>query len=201
MANSVVCHLGKPRTAKPETQHEYGQMRVRMIQSPWVALSEQDFLWAVTVRGCPFYTALMQGSDLMEFQSEKAVWRTQSFFGLDFDKCDIGSREAISLFENQGLEPWAAYHTFGNNPKVNGGESFRLLWRVEADLNLTYDECSAALKEMRRVSYGRADKYALNPTRLFQGTNFGTLYWDTHARKLDLKELAQRFNHQDTKLK
>lgn len=188
MTGSVVCHLGKPRTTKPETQDEYGKMRVRMIQSPWVALSEEDFLWAVTVKGCPFYCALMQGSDLMEFQSEKAVWRMQSFVGADFDKCDLTAKETISLFQSQGLAPWSAYHTFSNDP--TNGESFRLLWKVEHDLNLTYEECSSALKKLRKASGGRADKYALNPTRLYQGTNSGTLYWDAFAPKLNLASLA-----------
>ena len=87
-----------PRTAKPETLQEYGKLREKMIQSPWVALSEVDFIDYVTQQGCPFYSALMQGRDLMELQYEKLVWRTQSLVGLDFDVCDIPGTDMVEWF-------------------------------------------------------------------------------------------------------
>ena len=65
--DSILCHLGAPRTAKPATLQEYGKLREQMIQKPWVALSEVDFVRAVTEQGCPFYQSLMNGRDLMEF--------------------------------------------------------------------------------------------------------------------------------------
>ena len=75
MTNSIVCHLGAPRYAKPETLQEYGKLREQMIQRPWVCLSEEEFVTAITQKGCPFYQGLMQGRDLMELQYERLVWR------------------------------------------------------------------------------------------------------------------------------
>jgi hypothetical protein len=185
----IVCHLGLPRTAKPETLAEYGKLREKMIQSPWVALSEVDFINYVTQQGCPFYQALMDGRDLMEKQYEKLVWRTQTLAGLDFDVCDVPVDDMIGWLTHKGLRPWLAYFTFSNNP-VNRGQSYRLLWRVDTDLNLTYDECAKALKELKKYTFNRADKHALNPTRMFQGTNSGFCHYDANAKRLNLKELA-----------
>jgi hypothetical protein len=187
--SSILCHLGAPRSAKPQSLQEYGKLREQMIQRPWVALSEVDFVRAVTEQGCPFYSALMQGRDLMELQYEKLVWRTQSLVGLDFDVCDMSGREMTNWFSLRNMAPWLGYYTFSNDP-ANGGESYRLLWRVETDLNLTYDECAAALKKMKALSFNRADKHACNPSRLWQGTNSGFFHYNANGKRLNLKELA-----------
>jgi hypothetical protein len=190
MTQSILCHLGAPRTAKPATLQEYGKLREQMIQRNWVSLSEVDFVRAVTEQGCPFYQALMDGRDLMEKQFEKLVWRTQTLAGLDFDVCDVPVDDMIGWLTHKGLRPWLAYFTFSNNP-ANGGQSYRLLWRVDVDLNLTYDECSRALKELKKYAFNRADKHALNPTRMYQGTNSGFCHYDANAKRLNLKELAK----------
>jgi hypothetical protein len=65
-----------------------------------------------------------------------------------------------------------------------------LLWRVETDLNLTYDECSRALKAMRKQSGDLSDKNAANPTRMWQGSNSGFFHYAQDAKRLNLKELA-----------
>lgn len=187
--SKVLCHLGQPRTAKPATQHEYGIMRNQMIQSPWVALSDEEFIKRVTVEGSPFYGALMHGRDLMELQSETAVWRAQSLVGLDFDDCDISSREMVQIFTDQNLAPWVGYNTFSNDPAGNGGESYRLLWKVDIDLNLTYQECSQALKRMRALSRERSDKFSNNPTRLWQGTNSGCFFFNPRSKKVNLRSI------------
>jgi hypothetical protein len=187
--DSILCHLGAPRAAKPETLQEYGKLREQMIQRPWVALSEVDFVRAVTEQGCPFYSALMNGRDLMDLQYEKLVWRTQSLAGLDFDVCDIPASDMIGWFKHKGMTPWLGYYTFSNDP-ANAGQSYRLLWRVDTDLNLTYDECAAALKKMKALSFNRADKHACNPTRLWQGSNSGFFHYDVNGKRLNLKELA-----------
>jgi hypothetical protein len=187
--NKVLCHLGAPRQSKPETLTEYGKLREKMIQSPWVALSEVDFIDYVTQQGCPFYSALMNGRDLMEEQYEKLVWRTQSLVGLDFDVCDIPSHDMVAWFKHKGMTPWLGYFTFSNDP-ANPGQSYRLLWRVDTDLNLSYDECAAALKKMKALSFNRADKHACNPTRMWQGSNSGFFHYDANGKRLNLKELA-----------
>ena len=187
--DSILCHLGAPRTAKPATLQEYGKLREQMIQKPWVALSEVDFVRAVTEQGCPFYGGLLNGRDLQELQFEKLCWRTQSLAGLDFDVCDVTARDMVDWLSYKGLRPWLGYYTFSNDSS-NGGESYRLLWRVDTDLNLTYDECAAALKELKRYAFNRADKHAVNPTRMWQGTNSGFFHYDTNANRLNLKDLA-----------
>jgi hypothetical protein len=188
--DSILCHLGAPRTAKPETLQEYGKLRETMIQKTWVALSEVDFVRAVTEQGCPFYSALMNGRDLMELQYEKLVWRTQSLVGLDFDVCEVPGLDMVKWFDYFGMKPWLGYFTFSNDGRFRN-QSYRLLWRVETDLNLTYDECSRALKTMRKQSGDLADKHANNPSRLWQGTNSGFFHYAHDGKRLNLKELAQ----------
>jgi hypothetical protein len=188
--SSITCHLGAPRTSKPQSLQEYGRLREKMIQAPWACLSEQEFVTAVTQKAQPFYQALMDGRDLMEKQFEKLVWRTQSLVGLDFDVCKVGGWEMLLTFANMGLQPMLGYHTFSHNPD-NGGESYRLVWRVETDLNLSYDECAKALKKMRVLSGNLADKHALNPTRLYQGTTKGAFCYNAESTHLNLKELAK----------
>jgi hypothetical protein len=184
----ILCHLGAPRSAKPQSLQEYGKLREQMIQRPWVALSEVDFVRAVTEQGCPFYSALMNGRDLMDLQYEKLVWRTQSLVGLDFDVCEVSGDDMRKHFQYLGMQPWLGYFTFSNSgPK----QSYRLLWRVDTDLNLSYDECSRALKKMRALTNNLADKHAANPTRMWQGSRSGFFHYDASGVRLNLKELAQ----------
>ena len=190
MTNSIVCHLGAPRQSKPATLQEYGKLREQMIQRNWVSLSEVDFVRAVTQQGCPFYAGLMNGRDLMELQYEKLVWRTQSLVGLDFDVCEVSGDEMTMIFDNMGLRPWLGYYTFSNDA-AKGGQSYRLVWRVDTDLNVTYEECAAALKKMRLLSGNFADKHAVNPSRMWQGTNSGFFHYDINGKRLNLKELAK----------
>ena len=190
MNNSVLCHLGAPRTSKPASLQEYGKLREKMIQRNWVSLSEVDFVRAVTEQGTPFYGALLNGRDLMDLQFEKLCWRTQSLVGLDFDVCHISADDMRKHFQYLGLQPFLGYYTFSND-SANGGQSYRLLWRVDTDLNLSYDECARALKKMRALTNNLADKHAANPTRMWQGTNSGFFHYDTNGVRLNLKELAK----------
>ena len=187
--NSILCHLGDPRSAKPQTLQEYGKLREVMIQRPWACLSETDFIKAVMERGTPFYGALLQGRDLQELQFEKLCWRTQQVVGLDFDVCDVSINDMIYIFSDAGIHPWASYRTFSDG-KVPGKDSFRLLWRVEVDLNTTYEETTRAIKKLRLMSGNYADKFACNATRLFQGTTKGVNHYDPTAPRLNLKQLA-----------
>ena len=189
--NKVLCHLGDPRQSKPETLQEYGKLRERMIQRPWESLHEYEFIRLVTEKGCPFYGGLLNGRDLMELQFEKLCWRTQTLVGLDFDVCEISGNDMRKHFQYLGLQPWLGYYTFSNDPARNAGQSYRLLWRVETDLNLSYDQCSRALKKMRALTNNLADKHAANPTRMWQGTNSGFFHYDTNGVRLNLKELAK----------
>jgi hypothetical protein len=187
--NSIVCHLGDPRSAKPQTLQEYGKLREVMIQRPWACLSETDFIEAVTKKGQPFYQALMSGRDLMELSFEKLVWRTNVLAALDFDVCDVSINDMIYIFSDAGIRPWLSYKTFSDG-SVPGKESYRLLWRTEVDLNTTYEETARALKKLRLMSGNLSDKFACNATRLWQGTNKGAHHYDPTAPRLNLKQLA-----------
>ena len=189
MTNNILCHLGDPRTAKPETLQEYGKMREKMIQLNWISLPEDTFIRMVTSVGCPFYGALLNGRDLMELQFEKLCWRTQSLVGLDFDVCPVTSDEMVSLFSDYGIRPWLSYRTFSDGLEP-GRQSYRLLWRVDTDLNTTYEETARALKKLRSMSGDYADKHAANPTRMWQGTTKGFIHYDTAAPRLNIKQLA-----------
>jgi len=189
MSNSIVCHIGQPRTAKPQSLPEYGKLREKMIQSPWACVSEDSFLEMVTQKGCPFYGAIMQSGDLQELQFEKLCWRQQSLVGLDFDVCEVGGVEMALIFANMGLTPWAGYYTFSYDPESDK-ESYRLLWRVETDLNLSYDQVAKALKKMRLLSGNLSDKNAANPTRMWQGSNYGAFWQESNHTRLDLRSLA-----------
>ena len=190
MNNSILCHLGAPRTSKPASLQEYGKLREQMIQRNWVSLSEVDFVRAVTEQGCPFYGALLNGRDLQELQFEKLCWRTQQLVGLDFDVCHISADDMRKHFQYLGLQPFLGYYTFSND-SAKGGESYRLLWRVDSDLNVNYDECARALKKMRALTNNLADKHANNPSRLWQGTNSGFFHYAHDGKRLNLKELAK----------
>jgi len=188
--SNILCHLGDPRTAKPASLAEYGKLREKMIQRPWASLSEVDFVRAVTEQGCPFYGALMNGHDLMELQFEKLVWRTQSLVGLDFDVCHISGDNMAKHFQYLGLKPFLGYYTFSNG-NTPGRQSYRLLWRTETDLNLSYDQCAVALKKMRELSNNLSDKHAYNCTRMWQGTNSGFFHYAADGKRLNLRELAK----------
>lgn len=185
----IVCHLGAPRTAKPATLQEYGKLREKLIQQPWECLHEHEFIRLVTEKGCPFYQALMNFRDLQELQFEKLVWRTQQLVGLDFDVCDVSGLDMVQWFDYFDMKPWLGYFSFSNDGRFRN-QSYRLLWRVETDLNLTYDECARAIKAMRKQSGDLADKHAVNPTRLWQGSNSGFFHYAHDAKRLNLKELA-----------
>ncbi len=186
---NVLCHLGDPRSAKPTTLQEYGKLREKIIQREWVSLPEYAFVHLVTERGCPFYGGLLNGRDLQELRFEKLCWRTQSLVGLDFDVCTVSEAEMSLMFDNLGIRPWLSYFTFSSG-SVPGTQSYRLLWRVDIDLNLTYDECARALKKMRLLSGKLSDKHASNPTRMWQGSNSGFCRYDAGAPRLNLKKLA-----------
>ena len=187
--NKILCHLGDPRTAKPATLQEYGKLREKMIQRPWVSLSEVDFIRAVTEKGQPFYGAILDGRDLQELQFEKLCWRTQSIVGLDFDACEISGDNMAKHFQYLGMKPFLGYYTFSNG-EVPGRQSYRLLWRVDTDLNLKYDECAAALKKLRASSNYMSDPHANNPSRLWQGSNSGFFHYAADGKRLNLKQLA-----------
>ena len=190
--------MGDPRTAKPKTMQEYGKLRERMILRPWVCMSEADFIHAVTCEGCPFHGALMNGIDLHEFGSELQCWRMQSIVGLDFDKCEVRGLDMVAHLQKKGLKPWLGYYTFSCSTSLLEPQSYRILWRVENDLNLQYSQVATAIKVLNKSALLLGDKHALNPTRLWQGSNSGFFYWAESAAHLNVKQVLAEVGSSET---
>ena len=189
MTNTIVCHLGDPRTAKPQSLQEYGKMREKLIQQPWTSLPEIDFVEAVTEQGTPFYSCLFT-RDLMELGQEKLCWRQQVFAGADFDAVEVPILKMVETFSNFGITPLFSYHTFSHKPDSHL-HNYRLVWRTATDLSLTYDQTFSALKKLRELSGNLSDKNATSVSRLWQGSNSGAVTYEPNAKQLDLRALVQ----------
>jgi len=174
---TILCQLGKSRFAKPETIQEYGQLRDVMIQSPWVALNEDDFIDLVAYQGTPFYGCLFDGHNLLTEADghQKNCWRQQTAVALDFDKCAIEPDVMTNHFIDEGFEPWFTYRTFSDG-SVKNQNSYRLVWRVEDDLNVTYDEVREFIKDFSVFAGGHADKHSMDASRLWQGSRKGLVF-------------------------
>jgi hypothetical protein len=186
--DSILCHLGAPRTAKPASLAEYGKLRESIILSPWAYLPEIDFIKAVTEKGQPFYSCLFT-RDLMELGQEKLCWRQQVFAGADFDSVDVPVLDMVKRFSGMGLTPHFSYHTFSHNP-ASGLHNYRLVWKTETDLSLTYDQTFSALKKIRELSGNLSDGKATSVSRMWQGSNSGVVTYAPEAELLDLRKLA-----------
>jgi hypothetical protein len=185
---SVTCQIDlRGRGSKPATLPEYGALRDLIIQSEWVTLGDDFFIGHVTRRGCPFYGCLFNGRDLMETGSQKAVWRIQTIVGLDFDKCEIEPEVMLDHYRHRGYEPWLVYRTFSDGELP--GRCYRMLWKVEPDLNMSYEDVSASIKSLARFSHGHADKKCHDPSRLWQGSTKGTIYYAANAAKLNMRKV------------
>ena len=189
MSNSVLCHLGSPRTAKPQSLPEYGKLRERMLLSPWVSLSEEEFVKAITEKGQPFYGCLVSGHDLFELGQEKLCWKLQTIVATDYDACEVPVMEMAKHYEDKGFKPFLAYNSFSHNPE-SGLHNYRLLWRCQCDLNLDYEQVRSAIKKLASFSEGQADAKCLNNTRLWQGTTSGAVFHHPDAPHLDLRSLV-----------
>jgi hypothetical protein len=186
---SVLCQIDlRGRTTKPTTLQEYGKMREHMIQRGWTSLDDDFFIGNVTRLGCPWYGCLFNGHDLMEVQQQKLCWRMQTMIALDFDKCPIDPMVMVQHFQDEGLDPWFAYGTFSDG--TTEGRSYRLVWKVEANLNKSYEDVRQYIKNLAVFAGGHADKMSMDPSRLWQGSNSGMIYFSPLAAKLNLdKEL------------
>jgi len=189
MTNSILCHLGSPRSAKPESLQAYGKLREKMLLSPWVSLSEEEFVKAITEKGQPYYGCVVNGGDLFELGQEKLCWRLQTLVATDYDACDVPVMEMAQRYEKRGLKPFLAHHSFSHNPE-SGLHNYRLIWRCQCDLNLDYEQVRSAIKKLASFSGGKADAKCQNPTRLWQSTNSGAVFYHPDAPHLDLRSLA-----------
>jgi hypothetical protein len=186
---SVLCQLGKPRFSKPQTIQEYGKLRDVMIQSPWVSVDDNHFIDLVTRRGTPFYGCLFNGHDLLTEANghQKECWRQQTLVCLDFDKCEVDPQVMTTLYWREGRAPWFTYRTFSDGVAAN--HSYRLVWKVEDDLNLSYEDVRLAIKRLASPTARYADKHSMDASRLWQGSRKGVVYANDGAAKLNLRSL------------
>ena len=196
MTPSLLCQIDKRgRKEKPQSMVEYGKLRDHVIQRPWESLSDDYFLNLVTERGCTFYGCLFKGLDLMELQFQKLCWHTQTAIGVDFDKCCIGPEEMVSHYSELGFTPWVAYRTFSDG-KTPGKSSYRLLWKVDIDLNVTYEQTRDFIKKFAALAgKGLADKHSMDPSRMWQGSTKGCLHHHSDSKALNL--LVSTFTNSD----
>jgi len=182
-------------TTKPTDPCFYGKLRERMIQKPWDYLAVNDFIKRVTWDGNAFYGCLFAGHDLMHAgnQSQRECWRAQSIVGVDFDHCPVHPKDMAIHYLDLGFMPWLAYKTFSSGQ--DGLYSFRLLWRVEVDLNVSYEQWASVIKRLSRMTeYG--DPRACDATRMWQGGNHGPA-WVATTSPWTYNEFATRFSLQE----
>ncbi len=186
--NSVLCQINhRGRLANPETLKEYGKLRDHKIQRPWELLSDETFIDLITEKGCTFYGCLFKGLDLMELQYQRLCWHTQTLIGVDFDKCEVDPEEMVDLYSHLGYQPWLAYRTFSDG-EFQGRNSYRLLWKVRVNLNVSYERTHAFIKAFAALAgEGLADKHSMDPSRMWQGSRKGFTHYDPEAPSLDLQ--------------
>lgn len=173
--SDILCHINDvPFASKPTDQVFMGKLRDKMIQSKWSYLTERKFIEKITT-GHAFYGCLFNGHDLMEFAEgrQRQCWRAQSIVAVDIDKCPIHPQNMAKFYTDMGLIPWIVYRTFSDNP--NGLRSYRLMWRVEVDHRVTYEQWAEVIKALSTLTeYG--DKHARDCSRMWQGSH-NSLSW------------------------
>jgi hypothetical protein len=106
--------------------------------------------------------------------------------GADFDHCPIPPEEMAAIYAERDLDPWLVYGTFSDGSEaMDGLRSYRILWRVEPNLNATYDQAHELIKSIASVTH-HADKNAMNPTRCWQGSRSGYIIHDATAPLLQI---------------
>jgi len=175
MSTKLLCQINDEGfSEKPTDIKFYGRLRDKMIQKPWAYLDEKDFISKVTEQGYAFYGCLFDGHDLLETGKQRECWKAQSIVGVDIDKTTVDPMDIIKTYVLAGLVPWMAYTTFSDGK--NGLRSYRLLWRVEVDLRVTYEEWASVIKDLSTLT-PLGDPHARDCSRLWQGGLNGPCYY------------------------
>ena len=189
--SKLLCHINDEGfTTKPTNLQFMGALRDKLIQKPWDYLDEEDFVRKVTREGYAFYGCIFQGLDLMhcDSQSQRGCWRAQSIVAVDIDKCRIHPRDMCKFYTDLGLIPWLAYNTFSD--RVYGPRSYRILWKVDVDHRVSYEQWSAVIKALSTLTeFG--DKHARDATRMWQGSSNGVT-WHIPGLRWDYESFADR---------
>ena len=176
-------------THKPTDIRFYGALRDKMIQKPWSYLDEDEFVDKVTRRGFAWYGSLFDGHDLMETGKQRLVWRAQSIVGVDIDQTTADPQMLCYFYTEMGLMPWLAYPTFSDGK--NGLRSYRILWNVDVDHNIEYEQWANVIKALStKTELG--DKHARDCTRMWQGGLKGPVWHIPNSMPMTYKELSSK---------
>ena len=191
MTNNILCQINDVGfSTKPTDIQFMGKLRDKMIQRKWDYLPANEFLHKVTVQGFAFYGCLFNGHDLLDASEgrQRQCWRAQSIVAVDIDKCPIDPQAMCRFYTDLGYIPWAAYTTFSDG--TNGLRSYRIMWRVDVDHNVTYEQWAEVIKSMSLLTeYG--DKHARDCSRMWQGSHNG-LCWHVPGLNWTYAELATK---------
>lgn len=186
---TILCQMNSEGfKAKPTSLQFYGKLREKMIQRGWVNLDEDEFVRKVTNEGYAFYGNIFDGHDLMELGQQRLCWRAQTMVGVDIDHALVDPLDIIQEYHRIGLTPWLVYGTFSDGDLLR---SFRLLWKVEVDLNRSYEEWKAVIKGLNAVIGTLGDKHAQDCTRMWQGSDQGVIYRNPTAKKVPYAEFIE----------
>jgi hypothetical protein len=186
---NILCHLNNESfTTKPTDIKFMGKLRDKMIQKSWSYVDEETFFDKIASTGHAWYGCLFNGHDLMETGKQRDCWRAQSIVAVDIDKCTIDPQSMCKFYADLGLIPWAAYTTFSDDP--DGSRSYRVLWRVEVDHKVTYEQWAQVIKSLSIVS-GHGDKHARDCSRMWQG-GWNGLSWHIPGMMWTYEALADK---------
>ena len=176
-------------TSKPTDIRFYGALRDKMIQKPWSYLDETDFIDKVTRKGFACYGNLFNYLDLQETGQQRLCWRAQTIVGVDIDKTTADPQMLCYFYTELGLMPWLAYPTFSDGK--NGLRSYRILWNVDVDHNIEYEQWADVIKSLStKTELG--DKHARDCTRMWQGGLKGPCWHIPNAMPWTYKELSSK---------
>ena len=187
----LLCHINDEGfTTKPTDLKFMGALRDKLIQKPWDYVDEDDFVKKVTQQGYSFYGCIFNGHDLMhcDSQTQRGCWRAQSIVAVDIDKCSINPRDMCKFYTDLGLIPWLAYTTFSD--RLYGPRSYRIMWKVEVDHRVSYEEWAAVIKGLSGLTE-HGDRRAMDPTRLWQSSLRGP-EWHIRDLKWNYEQLASK---------
>jgi len=173
--SKVLCQLNDEGfQTKPSDLKFYGKLREKMIQKPWSYVDEKDFVHKVSNEGYAFYGCLFDGHDLMETGRQRECWKAQTIIGVDIDKSATDPLAMAAVYAEAGLTPWLVYSTFSDGD--NGKRSYRLLWKVEVDLRVTYEQWAYVIKALSTMT-PEGDPRACDCSRLWQGSRKGRVFY------------------------
>ena len=193
--SGILCHINNESfSTKPTDIRFMGRLRDKMIQSEWSYIPERTFIEKITT-GHAFYGCIFNGRDLLAETDgrQRKCWRAQSIVAVDIDKCPIHPQNMAKFYADMGLIPWIAYKTFSDDP--DGLRSYRLMWRVEVDHRVTYEQWADVIKALSTLTeYG--DKHARDCSRMWQGSH-NSLSWKVPGLMWTYADLASTLRIQN----